>query len=84
MGGGGSDACVSPYPWRRRGGEGGEEGETLGRGWGLIEGGEDDATSASVKLTVRARALCLWNRDGDATGQVAVNRVGPGELRWLG
>ena len=62
------------------GGEGNREGEgeTLGRGCWLKRRGEDGATSASVKLTARARALCLWNRDGDATGQVAVNRVGAG------
>ena len=58
-----------------------EKGETLGRGCWLKRRGEDGATSASVKLTMRARALCLWNRDGDATGQVVVNRVGPGGLR---
>ena len=71
-----------PPGWRRRRKREGE-GETLGRGCWLKRRGEDGATSASVKLTARARALCLWNRDGDATGQVAVNRVGPGGLRWI-
>ena len=75
------------------GGEGGErEGEGGGGGARVAprtpagasrEGrGEDGTTSASVKLTARARALCVWNRDGDATGQVAVNRVGPGWAAW--